>query len=143
MPSATYSSHTHDTGCETARYEKCVCHCRGMLHQSNVLKEAVSDTPELSPIESDKLLDELFGAAFGSLNANPKNDREIRRGRKWADSQSKKNPSQTHIEQRILDVPLRDILKRTYLFSKNGKRSWINFVESITLQRDWRTVADE
>jgi hypothetical protein len=127
----------HNHHCEAATQDGCLCRCDGMMHQCDVLVAAFESPKTLADFDIE--LTGLFGSAFTTTSTDPAAGEKSRR--KWtpiANAGTAKRASQ--IEQRVVDVAVRDVLRSVYALSPARKRGWLEFLEAITLQSSWPTV---
>lgn len=132
MTSHTHMHHAHGVGtagCQRAAHPDCVCACHGLLHQSDLLRCAVDPAPPLGRSAFQGRLTEALGSAFTGLTTAPAPHERSRRG--W-NSTAKLQASKSQIEQRIVDVTLRDLLSSVYEIPASRKEGWLPYVDRMT-----------
>lgn len=129
----------HHAGCEKARKEGCVCECRGMMHQSDIIR-AVLGTKAHPTNKLNQSLVNLFGSPFTTLSMNPgPNQRPRRDWQPIANASSQKTASQ--IEQRIVDVTLHDVLRIVGALPPTSKNGWLNLADDIMGRATWSAIS--
>ncbi|WP_143556907.1 hypothetical protein [Serinibacter salmoneus] len=111
----------------------------GMVHQKNILMAAFKSCGK--PEKFDAELTRLFGSPFRSVSADPVAGESVRR-KDWqpvASATPQKQCSQ--IEQRIVDVAVRDVLRIVHLIPKSSKVDWVPLLEGLTCRTSWSDVA--
>jgi len=122
----------HNSACEAAEGASCVCACRGMMHQSHVLREAARTVVAPGvPGAYAAWLTRLFGSPFRLVSADPAAGERPRRA--WASiatAGTGKRASQS--EQRLVDVAVRDLLSVVHALAPARKRGWLPLVDDLT-----------
>ncbi len=147
--------------CEDAGNPGCRCKCRGALHQSHLLREALRgeddelwrEAPDKEPVTAARFETDLtntFGSSLKSLEAPPPDDLISRPGRgKWKDlsnAPARLNRGKAGLrEKRIVDVTLRDILSITFELPDSAKRRWLTVADHLTLRDEeaWSSFVAE
>jgi len=122
-----------------------------MLHQQTILTEAARHDPKKNLAAFDAELDDLYGSAFTSLTADPVPPQRVRGGRKWVPIGSYPAAKQLHpsgqlasqMEQRLVDVTLRDLLHAIRVVPVARKAGWQELVGGLTSAHHWTQVADQ
>ena len=131
---------SHDGPCQSAASPGCDCRCRGMIHQRDVLLAAIE--PKRSTAEFDAYLTKIFGSAFTSLTTDPGPGQRTRREwDPWVTATKQKRESQ--VEQRLVDVTLRDVLRIVRVMSTLAKTGWNDLVAAVTAHTSWMGLADQ
>ncbi|MGL6236110.1 MAG: hypothetical protein ACRC20_12290 [Segniliparus sp.] len=156
--SSTGSVSGHSSiSCEEAQNpDDCTCECRGVAHQSNVLRVAISRKDiHGKAVGSRKfqwLLNNVFGARFTSLSENAiPGKKEIRGGRGvWEDpgdllsvKPKRRAKWRSQREKRVVDVTLRDALAIVYRLPDQAKVSWMEVAKLLTLQEDYKKYVED
>ena len=137
----------HDPRCEDATGDDCNCRCRGPLHRNNLLRLSLATSPKarVTPSEFDDLLEDTFGSAFTSPTAPPRAGQRVRPSRPdWEPHPSSWNTARgaSQVEQRIVDVTLRDVFAHIHAINLATKHQWLPFVDELTLRSGgWRQLA--
>lgn len=129
----------HNYNCEHAMYPSCVCHCLGILHQCDILHKVFDpNTTAALPVIQQELTN-MYGHSFQDPYVAPSGGQKVRRsynlnpGTQWTTKNSSGEyvgGSASRIEQRILDVTLKDILENTYIM--NTPAAMFDLVKLIT-----------
>lgn len=114
------------SGCQRAKTRGCECGCNGLLHQSDLLRAALTGSGSAGGY--DKVLSDVYGSVFTSLKAPPGRT-DVVRGNAW-----RTPPTDGMIERRIVDVTVRDVLARVHGLPAAAKTDWLSYYEDITLQ---------
>lgn len=129
----------HRWRCESAESPGCRCKCDGMLHQRDVLVAAFESRK--TQVHFDEELTKLFGSAFASLSAAPVPPQKNRRG-KWTNMASAgKAKHASQIEQRVVDVTLRDLLQIVHAMPRSAKAGWMPFLNALTAKPNWQSIS--
>lgn len=129
----------HDSRCESAANLTCVCACSGMLHQRDLLVEAFD--PKRSIHSFEVQLEKVFGSAFSAPNSNPTSKQSVRRSKFEQFGTATPEKATSQIEQRIVDVTLRDVLSRVRRLTQTDKQGWIPLLNRLTASDHWDSVA--
>lgn len=133
----------HNASCQSATQPGCRCPCSGIMHQRDILVAAISGpSGELTNFNHE--LTKLFGSAFTRLDCDPIGDESVRRSSSWRSfAVVGKAKKKSQVEQRVVDVTLRDILAIVYALEPAEKVGWVDFLDSITLTQSWpKTMAE-
>ncbi|WP_079594943.1 hypothetical protein [Mycobacteroides abscessus] len=101
------------------------------------------DTEEWLTPKFDGHLTDVLGSAFSTLEGLPASGEIVRSGRGWP-STAGIDPIDSHIEKRIVDVALRDMLLKVFLLPVAAKPRWLDAVNALTLKtsgEQWRVFA--
>lgn len=139
VPATGLAPAIHNSSCQSATQPGCYCSCVGMMHQRNILIEAIESRWGQQAFNIE--LEKLFGSAFTMLSTDPTGSQRARRENGWESfttAGTAKRASQ--IEQRVVDVTLRDILSIVHSIHISQKVGWLHFLDALTLQRNWSVV---
>lgn len=128
----------HNASCQAATQDGCDCKCNGMMHQRDILVAAIQSRGTLSHYEGE--LTKLFGSAFTLLSTAPVPPERVRRSDGW-DPSARTGKAKSQVEQRIVDVSLRDILRNIHQIAPAKKVGWMDFLDGLTVKTKWESTA--
>ncbi|MCM1011784.1 hypothetical protein [Brevibacterium sp. XM4083] len=131
----------HESSCERAASPDCYCMCDGMMHQRDVLIAAFESRG--TPADFDRELTRLFGSPFTTLSMDPVPPDRDRRDN-WepmASASTAKKRSQ--VEQRVVDVALRDLLRIVHAMPPHSKPGWSSLLNALTIQASWGSIVTQ
>ncbi|GAA1532590.1 hypothetical protein GCM10009691_05410 [Brevibacterium picturae] len=108
------------------------------MHQRDVLVAAFESRG--SPADFDRELTRLFGSSFTTLSMDPVPPEQVRRNN-WEPMASASNAKKgSQVEQRVVDVILRDLLRIVHDMPLRAKSEWSNFLDALTVQASWTSI---
>lgn len=128
----------HEPSCERAASPDCGCRCDGMMHQRDVLVAAFESRG--SPADFDRELTRLFGSPFTTLSMDPVPPQRDRRDDWEPIATASTGKKRSQIEQRVVDVTLRDLLCIVHGLPMQAKRGWSSFLDALTVQSSWHSI---
>lgn len=128
----------HDDSCESAASPDCDCRCNGMMHQRDVLIAAFESRGK--PADFDRELTRLFGSSFTTLSMDPVSPERVRREGWVSMAAASTAKKRSQVEQRVVDVTLRDLLRIVHAMPLNAKSGWSTFLDALTVQSHWHSV---
>lgn len=128
----------HNASCQAATQDGCDCKCNGMMHQRDILVAAIQSRGTPPHFEGE--LTKLFGSAFTKLSTAPVSPEQVRRSEGW-DPSARTGKGKSQVEQRVVDVTLRDILRNIHQIDRAIKAGWMDFLDGLTAKGKWESTA--